>query len=260
MWPLSVSQVKDYWQKSDFALTKNSICPLKRGIWHPCRGCIRKAEVEELIGNRGDYIWIQLELRNLQELLWQWRSGIGTLICVFEKRRRTRNEFIQNQMEDLVWQKRWIMSLVWDRLSSGCLTHGEKSDRCLCRSQSRTTQVVSQRHSLSSMSRCITKQELQLLENWSKTNTSMGIFRSYNVLYIKKQAGPSSSPCLHVEAHHAVRIWNLQLRHLTGFKENIIIWKPCKEKHVCTKKRHHPLPFCKETPIIYIFILLPILC
>lgn len=97
--------------------------------------------------------------------------------------------------------------------------------------------VISKALSLSSMSRCITKQELQLLENWSKTNTSMGIFRSFNVAYIEnKQAFLPLS----AKAHHAVRVWNLQLRHLTGFKENIIIWKPCKENRVCMKKWHHP--------------------
>lgn len=77
----------------------------------------------------------------------------------------------------------------------------------------------------------------------------MGIFRSFNVAFAWKASSPFFLS--QAGAHQAVTIWNLRLRRLTCFKENIIIWKPCKEKCVCTKKRHY-LPFV-ETPIIYIF-------
>lgn len=84
-----------------------------------------------------------------------------------------------------------------------------------------------------------------------KWNQHFGIFRNFNGTYMKNM---QAFLLLHAGAHHAVTIWNLQLRHLACFKENIIIWKPCKEKCVCTNKWHY-LPFVKR-PRSFTFLLL----
>ena len=159
------------------------ICPSKRITWHPYGGCIRKAEMAGT-GMVGIPFLNCLEPGNQWYLIAWQRLGVGESDWWFEKSNVTWNECIQNQEEDLVWQRRWIMSLGLDWAVPS--VHGGESDKSLeAGVQSRGTGLWFDGYSRwASLSCCLSPTRLHTtkLQRWgslSKINNPNGNFQEF---------------------------------------------------------------------------------